>query len=176
MSANTGETANAVQFEDETLRGDIRDMILDEFKHIDGPWAKANEDEQQRRINRAGDIADNVVRQAIDLIAARGLPSLPIEVGKIEVDGATCKGRFECFADDENLLRMRHLQGHRAMFVLASPDRYLGEKEPQIPDNVGTLAMPAGPDVNVVLEAMDADGHTREDDGLDIPPALRRTA
>lgn len=168
MSAETGETANAVQFDDKTLRGDIRDMILDEFKHIDGPWAKANEDEQQRRINRAGDIADQLVRQAIDLIAARGLPSLPIEVGKIEVDGAALKGKFECYADDDNLLRMRHLQGHRAMFVLASPDRYLGEKEPQIPDNVGSLAMPASPDAGAILEVMNQDGHVREDDADDV--------
>jgi hypothetical protein len=179
MSANNGATANAVStstIEDKTLRGDIRDMILVEFKHIDGPWSKANEDEQQRRINRSADIADQLVRQAIDLIAARGLPALPIEVGKITVEGAACKGTFECYADDENLLRIRHLQGSRAMFVLASPSAYQGEKAPQLPENVGSLAMPASPDAGGILAAMDEDGHTRDDDDLTIPPALRRTA
>lgn len=169
MSANDGATANAVStIEDKTLRGDIRDMILDEFKHIDGPWAKANEDEQQRRINRAGDISDQLVRQAIDLIAARGLPSLPIEVGKIEVDGGACKGRFECYADDDALLRIRHLQGSRAMFVLASPDAYQGEKTSPQPDVVGSLAMPAGPDAAGILDVMNADGHTRGEDPDDV--------
>lgn len=169
MSAKDGATATAVPtIEDKTLRGDIRDLILSELKHVDCPWSKANEDEQQRRIDRSTDIADQVVRRAIDLIAARGLPALPIDVGKITVEGAECKGTFECYADDENLLRIRHLQGSRAMFVLASPSAYQGEKAPQVPDNVGSLAMPTGPDAGAILDVMDADGHTREAEDLDV--------
>lgn len=126
----------------DTLRGDVRDAILSEFKHIDGPWSKAKEGEQERLIRRANDIAGTLVRGAIDLIAAKGLPALPITVGKITVEGAACKGAFECYADDENLIRMRHLQGARAMFVLASPDRFDGEQKTAETENVGDLAMP----------------------------------
>lgn len=126
----------------DTLRGDVRDAILYEFKHISGPWAKAPEGEQERLIARANDIAGKLVRGAIDLIAAKGLPALPITVGKITVEGAACKGAFECFADDENLLRIRHLQGARAMFVLASPDRFNGEQKAAETENVGDLAIP----------------------------------
>jgi 2-methylaconitate cis-trans-isomerase PrpF len=82
------------------------------------------------------------VRKAVDMIAARGMPALPIEVGKITIEGAECKGAFECYADDEALLRIRHLQGSRAMFVLASPDAYNGKTETPKPDVVGDLAMP----------------------------------
>jgi hypothetical protein len=126
----------------DTLRGDVRDAILSEFKLIPNAYQKMAEDDQQRLIHRAADIADRLVRDAIDLIAERGLPALPITVGKITVDGSTCKGAFECFADDENLLRIRHLQGSRAMFVLASPDRFKGEQKPAKPENIGELAMP----------------------------------
>lgn len=127
----------------ETLTSDVRDAVLAEFKHMAKPWSQMTEDEQQRVINRSQDIADKLVVAAVDLIAARGLPSLPIKVGKIVIEGSECKGAFECYADDEALLRMRHLQGSRAMFVLASPDAYDGETEQPQPDNVGDLAMPA---------------------------------
>jgi hypothetical protein len=126
----------------ETLRGDIRDRILTEFKHIPNVWQKMAESEQERLISRSLDIAGELVRKAVDLIAERGLPALPIEVGKITIDGGACKGTFECYADDENLLRIRHLQGSRAMFVLASPDAFNGEKQTPETDVVGDLSMP----------------------------------
>ena len=130
------------ELDTETLRGDIRDRILSEFKHIPNAWQKLAESEQERLISRSQDIAGELVRKAVNLIAARGLPSLPIEVGKITVDGAACKGTFECYSDDENLLRIRHLQGERAMFVLASPDAFNGERKPAESDVVGDLSMP----------------------------------
>ncbi|MEO6381956.1 MAG: hypothetical protein ABIO35_08160 [Nitrobacter sp.] len=133
------------KIETETLRGDVRDAILTEFKTIPKPWQAMNEDEQERIINRADDIANTLVRRAIDLIAARGLPSIPIEVGKMTMDGAEVEGKFKCYADDEMLLRARHLQNSRAMFVLASPDAFNGEEKKPEPDVVGDLAMPKGP-------------------------------
>lgn len=125
-----------------TLRGDIRDKILSEFKTMPKSWQTANEAEQQRLISRAKDIADMLVRRAIDIVAAKGLPALPITVGKITIDGGECKGAFECYAGDEELLRIRHLQGARAMFVLASPDAFNGEQKKPETDVVGDLAMP----------------------------------
>jgi hypothetical protein len=111
------------------LRGDIRDKILSEFKAIPKSWQTSTEDEQQRLIRRAKDIAGTLVRRAIDIVAAKGLPALPITVGKITIDNGECKGTFECYAGRRKLLRIRHLQGARAMFVLASPDAFNGEQK-----------------------------------------------
>lgn len=155
----------------ETLRGDIRDQVLSEFKHLPKPWQAMNEEEQDWLIRRASDIADGLVRNAVDLIAARGLPALPIEVGKITVDAAACKGTFECYADDDNLLRIRHLQGSRAMFVLASPSAFNGEQSTPEPEVVGDLGMPKE---RADEDALDQVGRGN-DDGLDIPKSLRRT-
>ncbi|BEV44394.1 hypothetical protein [Afipia carboxidovorans] len=139
-AAPAGSEASIQQ--SETLRGDIRDAVLSEFKHMPNVWPKLGEGDQERLIRRAEDIAGMVVRRAIDIIAERGLPALPIEVGKVTVDGSVCKGAFECYADDEALIRIRHLQGNRAMFVLASPDRFNGEQGQPEAENVGDLAMP----------------------------------
>lgn len=134
----------AIELATTTLRGDIRDKILTEFKAIPKSWQTSNEQEQSRLISRAKDIADTLVRRAIDIIAAKGLPALPITVGKITIDGGECKGAFECYAGDDELLRIRHLQGARAMFVLASPDAFNGEQKKPQTDVVGDLAMPKG--------------------------------
>lgn len=136
--------ASALQAD--TLRKDVRNLILTEFKNAPGAWPKLGEGDQQRLIIRAEDIAGTLVRRAIDIVAERGLPALPVEVGKMKVDGSTVKADFECYANDENLLRMRHMQGARAMLVLASPDRFdakTDEKEPE-PDNIGDLGIPKG--------------------------------
>lgn len=140
------------QFVTDTLRGDIRDAVLSEFKLMPKPWQAMNEDEQDRVIRRAQDIADNVVRSAVDLVAARGLPAIPIEVGKMTMDGAEIEGKFKCYADDETLLRARHLQNSRAMFVLASPAAFNGEEKPAETEVVGELGMPKGPDLAGIAE------------------------
>lgn len=138
------EQEKTIELATDTLRGDIRDAVLSEFKTIPNVWPKLGEGDQERLIRRAEDVANTLVRRAIDIVAEKGLPALAIEVGKIEVDGSTCKGKFECYADDEALIRMRHLQGARAIFVLASPDRFNGEQKPAETENVGDLAMPKG--------------------------------
>lgn len=142
-----------------TLRGDIRDKILSEFKAIPKSWQTSSEDEQTRLINRAKDVADTLVRRAIDIVAAKGLPALPITVGKMTIDNSECKGTFECYADDESLLRIRHLQGSRAMFVLASPDAFNGEQKKPETDNVGDLAMPKGDEPRADEEHLARVGH-----------------
>lgn len=170
------ETAGAMpELNTETLCGDIRDAVLAELRQMPKPWAQMSEQEQERCIFRARDIADSLVRRSVDLIAERGLPALPIEVGKVTVDGGALKGTFECFADDENLLRVRHLQGSRAMFVLASPARYSGERAPAEAENVGDLAMPkTGPGAPSDPDAMAKLG--RGNGGASPAPDLAKSA
>lgn len=139
-----GKAPTTPTIDTETLRGDIRDILLIEFRQMPKPWQQMAEREQQEYIDRATKVADSLVRQAVDLIAARGLNSLAITVGKFTCEASAIKGNYEAYASDEALLSIRHLCDRRAMFVLADPSEYLGEKAPAKPDNVGDLAMPAG--------------------------------
>lgn len=145
MSDETSVPSSAekiIELTTDTLRGDIRDKILSEFKSIPKSWASSSEGEQERLIRRAEDIAGTLVRSAIDIVAAKGLPSLPIKVGKLTIDSSECKGTFECYAGDDELLRIRHLQGARAMFVLASPDAFNGEQQTPKTEVIGDLSIP----------------------------------
>jgi hypothetical protein len=142
MAKGNGNGAQAPQFNTETLRGDIRDMVLSEFKLLPKPWQQMNEEEQERLINRADDVAAKLVNTAVDLIAARELPALAITVAKFTVDGSQIKGTYTCNADDGALLLIRDLSDKRAIFVLADPASYAGEKAPAETEVVGDLAMP----------------------------------
>lgn len=163
----------------ETLSGDIRDAILTEFKQMAKPWATMAEHEQERMIWRARSIAEQVVRGSVDLVAKRGLAALPVEVGKITLDGSSCKGTYECYVTDETLLQIRHLQGQRAMFVLASPDAYHGERKAADTDNVGELAIPkTGPGAPSDPEALAKVGRGKKRGRPpkgDQPPAAEHT-
>lgn len=125
----------------DTLTGDLRDALLTHMRAMETPWSKLSEAKQAEKIEAVTKMAESLVQEAVDAIAARGLPSLVIEVGKFTVDGAEMKGAFTCFASDENLLRIRHLSNARAVFVLASPDAFYGERsaaetdrdEPELP-------------------------------------------
>lgn len=152
----------------ETLKGDIRDSILTEFKHTAKPWQQMTEDEQQRMIDRSVDISHTVIQRSINIIAERGLPSMTITVGKFTVDAGELKGTFEAYASDENLLRVRHLAEQRAIFVLASPEAYQGEKAPAETENVGELALPkTGPGAPSDPDALKNVGRGKRKNGAD---------
>lgn len=171
MAGKNGKPENTTpSIDTDTLRGDIRDAVLTELKQAEKSWRLMNEDEQERVITRAADIADTLVRRAVDLVAARGLDCLAITVGKFQVDAGSIKGTFEAYADDNSLLAIRHLADKRAMFVLADPQAYFGEKKPAEPEVIGDLAMPKQPDLDVVQEAM----RDKARDALEIPQELRR--
>lgn len=185
MSDDSRTATTIPTLDTKTLRGDIRDAVLAEFKHLPKPWQAMNEDEQQRLITRAEDIAGELVRGAVDLVAARGLPSLPITVGKFTCEATELKGSFNAYPTDESLLKVRSLCDRRAVFVLADPDEFNGERKEAVPDTVGTLAMPkttdrpfGAPPDQPAADAAPADGdepRVAMTDDLDLGP-FRRTA
>lgn len=128
-----------IDLQDETLTGDIRDFLLSHLRDMQKPWAKMSQAEQRAKVELAEKAAENLVKTALEKIAGRGLPFMAITVGKFTCDGAEMKGTYTAYASDENLLRARHLSERRALFVLADPDLYFGERhaaktDPDEPD------------------------------------------
>lgn len=169
MSSENGAATATPLLDTKTLRGDIRDAVLTEFKHMPKQWQMMNEQEQQRAINRAEDIGRELVQRAVDLVAARGLPALAITVGKFTCEASEMKGTFEAYPSDENVLQIRHLCDRRAMFVLASPEDFKGERKPAEPENVGDLAMPKAKESDPAAEATLGRGKNAKPKGGDAP-------
>lgn len=127
----------------ESLKGDIRDEFLTEIKQLKKPWEKLTEYEQERLIHRCRDIAGNLVRNAVEIAAARGFEHIPVSIGKFTVDAE--KGIQSTFAmarSDENLLAMGRRIGSVVLLVPLDLHDFMGERKPAEPEVVGDLALP----------------------------------
>lgn len=124
-----------------TLKGDLRDEILREFKSMAKPWVKMSEYEQERIIHRATDIAGTVVHQAITAIASRGFEHFNVTLGKITVDkGIECK--FTLPFSGEAITGLCQRKGDSVILIARDATEFFGEKKPVEAENVGELAIP----------------------------------
>jgi hypothetical protein len=124
----------------DTLRGDIRDALLAEFKGRSKPWQQMTEGEQESVIHRMEHIARGLVDQAVNLVAHQGAPFLLGEAPKFTVKDS-CKIEFVVAALPENLIKLANHRG-AAVLVLVEPHKYQGHRKPAETDVVGDLAMP----------------------------------
>jgi hypothetical protein len=76
-----------------TLRGDVRDALLEHVKSLPKPWPQMSELEQDAAIARAETLADKLVRQAVALAASRGFEHYEVSLGKYAIDKAI-EGKF----------------------------------------------------------------------------------
>jgi hypothetical protein len=127
-----------------TLRGDIRDALLTEFKTTPVAWSFMKEDEQERVIHRCTEIAEQIVNRAILIAASETVPHVPADVAQFTVkDGLKIQ-----LAAAGTLDSISALAAHRgaAVLVLIDPQKYMGQRKSAKPDVVGSLRMPLAPE------------------------------
>lgn len=138
--ASVEEPATAVLAVD-TLRGDIRDQILAEFKHLPDAWQKMTEDQQARCIHRADRIAEDVVTGAVAAIAPRGFSNIVASIEQFtRKDGL--KVVLQASATVDVITKLAEHGMNSVVLVLAEPAKFMGERKPAETDNVGDLAIP----------------------------------
>lgn len=117
----------------ETLRGDIRDRILDDIAREMPCWTKLSESEQKKFIRRADELAYKAVNEAVKIAAHHGFDHLSVTTGKwtvkeglkLEVSGP---GRVE----DITALAVHGARG--AVLVLAEPSVFYGQRADALAD------------------------------------------
>lgn len=147
----------------DTLRGDVRDAILDQIKHLKKPFQQLSEMEQEMVISHADKIARNLCRQAVRLVAAEGNVQIEATIDSVQV-----KDGLKITMAASGLALNRHeLTDHvkkRAFIVLIDDENHDGEQQPATaePDQ-GRLALAEddGP-------VMDKSAHGEGDDGANI--------
>lgn len=125
----------------ETLSGDIRDLILDEFRHFPKPWQKMTEAEQERMIIRATDIAANLVTRAVDLIAHAGMPRVEIQTKKFSLEPELIRMTATTPATEETAIALIRHKGPMVL-VLADLAAFSGQREKAETDVLGDLGIP----------------------------------
>lgn len=136
-----GQTDDRLLVQAETLRGDIRDALLTEFKLGEKPWQQMNETEQERVIHRVETLAAQLVNRAVTVVAHEGHPHLVGKVNKFTVKEGL-KIEFAAAGLSENIVKLAQHSSDGAVLVLVAPVKYQGERKAAETDVIGDLAIP----------------------------------
>lgn len=161
------EATEVVAFQEETLRGDVRDRFLDEVIRRMPGWGKLSEREQSTTIDRVATVASQVVREVVQLIGHRGFEHSIVSLGKWTVKEGI---KLEVTGTDtvEEITKLAQHKGN-AILVFASAATFLGER-------AAAEAEKDQPDLPIDASAEDEEEGEAEDlpaTDLPEPPAAR---
>ena len=136
MEATTDAVAQAeaaVELGIETLRGDIRDRILDNICRQMPCWTKMSEHELRLMIGRCDEVAGKTVREAIKVVAHQGFDHLVVSTGKWTVkDGLKLEVGASGSVDD--ITKLAEHGAKPAVLVLAEPSVFFGQRADAVAD------------------------------------------
>lgn len=147
---------------DDTLTGDIRDMLLTHIRSMETPWSKLSESKQRDRIQAADEAAKNLVRGAVQVVANKGFPHLLVSTGKWTVkDGI----KLEVLAAGtvENITDLAEHDGAAAVLVLCDAKQFYGEEAAAKP-------APDQPDLPIHGDVEDATEQGEWEEARALPP------
>jgi hypothetical protein len=134
MSTTTIKSGNPGQMLErmaaDTLTGDVRDVILQFIKWETAakPWNQRSADEQQKTLNRVTNVAENLVRQAVKLIATHGMTAVPGALESVTIKDGVKAALLLSKADDAWVAAAKH-QGGPITLILSSMDDFMGQRE-----------------------------------------------
>lgn len=115
----------------ETLTGDLRDKLLENMRNLPDVWQKLNEKAQQEQIDRATVQAEDLVNQAVKLIASGGRKTVPAKLEKLTLkDG--CKVEMTC--SSSWIGELAPVLNNDVLIVTNSDDEFHGQKTFAKPD------------------------------------------
>ncbi|MEM7429890.1 MAG: RyR domain-containing protein [Pseudomonadota bacterium] len=124
----------AIELAIKTLSGDMRDALLTHIRAMETPWSKLSEQHQADKIHAAENIAKDMVRRAVNMIAEGGFPCVDVEVGKFTVDKGV-KIELQAVSNTENITSLaEHGKGQAGVLILADSSEYFGERKAAMPE------------------------------------------
>lgn len=110
----------------DTLRGDVRDSLLNWFKAQPKSWPFMAEREQRDLANAADRFAETLVKQACQIIASGERPCVVAKLVEYkEKDGIEAKLKFDGKA--ETVVALHEACGREVLLVTSGAEEYLGE-------------------------------------------------
>lgn len=125
------EREQAVEIAADTLTGDVRDFILDRLKHEQNkrPWHERSEAEQRETVHAVEAAVQRVVRQAIELLASNGRPTIKATVEQVVIKEGI-KAVLTLPRSSEQRHALADATGFTVLLVVADPANFTGEREP----------------------------------------------
>jgi len=113
----------------ETLRGDIRDMVLREMERLPLVWADLPELERNIVRDRVNAMASDIVYDAISIVHSEGAPSMPMIVGKVAFGKGVSVSLTASRTDPNRHILADLADGASVLLVMENAAKYLGERE-----------------------------------------------
>ena len=147
-----------------TLKGDVRDNILEWFKEKKPTWNDQNERQQVMTIGEIEGMAGELVRNVAKLVATRGFDYMSITLSKYTVDRekALVSTTFSLPRTMDNIRFMDECLDTTVQMVPMTVAEFLGMRAAAKPDVIGDLRLPI-PEANgkaAKPEAVVADART----------------
>lgn len=120
----------ATTLAEETLTGDLRDVLLTHVRSMEDPWSKLSEEAQQDKIDAIELCAEDIVRRAVSIIARRGFDVIHVNIADFTVKGGEVKGKFGALVSEQNVVSLSDHQGKSALIVLTDHSDFFGESQP----------------------------------------------
>jgi hypothetical protein len=121
------------QIAEETMLGDLRDCILDTFKHERDikPWKEMSEEEQRNLAARIETRCRFAIAEAVRMIAANGFHTIKGELEKV-----TIKDSYQCVINVSKHIEQRHAladaAGNAVLITVADVEQFMGADEADI--------------------------------------------
>ncbi len=125
-------TEENIELNTDTLSGDVRSAILDKFRGTDVTWSMMPEGQQRTFSHEIDELARYLVREAVNLIATDGMPSINTRCGEVKrrKDG-DIEAKFNLKGDDEQRHELFDATGFPIKVIVADHERYIGERAPE---------------------------------------------
>jgi hypothetical protein len=147
-NATVATTEDLVMIAEKTMRGDIRETILQHWQanHNVLPWRSRGEAEQERTIQAADVLASTVVRSAVMIVAGQGRRSAQGRLKKIAV-GEDLKLLIEIPRSNDMRHDLMDATGAIVAISLMDMASYMGERAKTKADPDQKPLFDDGPDV-----------------------------
>ena len=114
-----------------SMVSDLRDAQLEIFKHRPKPWGAMTEDEQRAVADALEHSAKELVRRAVEAIAARGKKPVRVLLTKISMgDGIVVTGKVKALGEvetDEAVMTLHHSRNKIVMLTVADVSDFTRE-------------------------------------------------
>lgn len=115
----------------DTLRGDIRDAMLNRIQHMKTSWGLCTEAEQAEIVNGLELAAKNLVRGVVRELTAHEFPHAVVTLGEVKIGGSKgIEAKITCPNIELNRNVLGDHVGEMVQIVMVDSDKFLGERAP----------------------------------------------
>ena len=118
-------------FAADTLTGNVASFLVDRLRDPEFAYRYLNEEQQMEVIADANRAARELVVHVVNIIAADGRDTIPVQVKQVSNDGDKVKVVIEAAKWDEHRHALFDAAGHSARLTVADAERYEGGEGPK---------------------------------------------